>query len=207
MKKIFEIIDEDIIEELLHTVEYGTLALSRDGMPYSVPVNFVYGDGAVYFHGSHGGRKMSVIRSDPNVSLSIVEEHSMIQSYFSSTEGLACPATQFFRSVIIDGVAEIVEEKAEKIKVLTLLMEKLQPEGNHRPLEEEAYDKVLALTAVVKISIREKRAKFKFGQHLDQARFEMIIDHLNERGNEKDKATIVMMKALYRQDKGEEDAT
>jgi len=196
MKPVFEITDRKIIDGVLEQAEYGTLALF-DGAPYSVPVNFVYHDGAVYFHGAKKGRKASALTTNPRVSMSIVESFSLIPSYFSSNEGLACPATHFFKSVIIEGEASFVEETAEKGRVMQALMEKLQPEGKYRDFSDPAYETMLGATGVIRIDIKEIRAKFKFGQHLSEERFEMIIEHLESRGDERDLGTMKMMKKIY----------
>ncbi len=193
MKQIFEITDKKTVEALLKEADYGTLALF-DGVPYSVPVNFVYFEGAICFHGSKKGRKASALAAHPRISMSIVEPFSVIPSYFSSDEGLACPATHFFKSVIIEGEASVIEEPMEKGRVMKALMEKLQPEGKYKDFSDPAYETMLGATAVFKISIDEMRAKFKFGQHLSDERFAMIIRHLEERGDERDLGTVGMMK-------------
>ncbi|WP_455756723.1 pyridoxamine 5'-phosphate oxidase family protein [Sulfurimonas sp.] len=200
MKQIFEIKDKKIIEDMMSKAEFGTLALSSENTPYSVPVNFVHEENVIYFHGSLSGRKMQVIKSNPKVSFSIVENFSLIASYFSSSEELACPATQFFKSISIDGNVKIVEEKQEKIKAMTLLMQKLQPEGHYKPFSDSAYDKMINATAVLRIDVKELRAKFKFGQQLDEQRFDMIISHLENRDSDVDKATIEMMKIHRKRD-------
>jgi len=194
MKQVFEIKDKNIIDQMMSKAEYGTLALCEGDTPYSIPVNFVHDGENVYFHGSQKGRKMKLLRSNPKVSFSIVENFSLIASYFSSDEGLACPATQFFKSIVIDGTVTIVEEKEEKIHALTLLMQKLQPEGQYKPFTNEAYEKMINATAVLKITAAQLKAKFKFGQHLDKNRFDKIISHLEARNSELDIATIEMMK-------------
>jgi len=196
MKQIFEIKEQQTINKILEKAEYGTLALSDNGKPYSIPVNFVMLDNAIYFHGSHKGRKMEILAKNSQVSFSVVENYSLIQSYFSSNDGSACPATQFFKSVIIDGRAIIVEKQEEKAKVLEALMQKLQPEGNYIPLCDESYKKALKATAVVKIEIDELKCKFKFGQHLNQKRFDMIVKYLEKRGKEIDLETIMLMKEM-----------
>lgn len=193
MKQAFEIKDKKIIQSLLDNAEYGTLALCAENVPYSVPVNFVALNYVIYFHGAYKGRKMSMIDQNAKVSFSVVENYSLIQSYFSSTEGLACPATQFFKSVVIDGEAVVVESREEKSMMFEALMKKLQPEGKYISFDEEAYDKAIKATAVVKIVVSEMRAKFKFGQHLNAERFDMIVKHLEERGQKKDLETISLM--------------
>ena len=196
MKAAFEITDEAIIDALIDNASYGTLALSLDERPYSVPMNFVQIEGTIYFHGAKKGRKMQMLEKNPYASFSIVESHALIPSYFSSDAGLACPATHFFKSVIIDGSVEMVETSEEKGKVLSALMQKLQPEGKYRPFSDKDYEKSLNATAVYKLIPTERRAKFKFGQHLDSERFEMIITHLEARGEPIDLQTVAMMRAF-----------
>jgi len=194
MKQIFEIKDDKIIEELLGNVEYGTLAICVDNKPYSVPLNFVKIGDALYFHGAKKGRKIDILKQNMQASFSVVESYSMIQSYFSSKEELACPATQFFKSVTVDGNIVFVDKYDEKVQAMSALMQKLQPEGGYKPLSDEAYTKVINATLVYKLNVEKLRAKFKFGQHLSQERFEMIIEHLAARGDDVDIVTIEAMK-------------
>lgn len=118
----------------------------------------------------------------------------MIQSYFSSTDNLACPATHFFKSIIIDGIIEFVEEYDEKVNVLTKLMEKLQPEGKYRPLSEDTYSKMIHVTCVYKLVPNHIDAKFKFGQKLTDKRFDMILEYLEKRATPIDIETMKLMK-------------
>ena len=194
MNQIFEIKDSVIINSVLDRVEYGTLALSVDNVPYAVPVNFVRIEDTIYFHGALSNKKMKILDQNPRVSFSVVEEYALIASFFSSTEGLACPATQFFKSVSIEGNVEIVEARDEKAMMFEALMQKLQPEGGYKPFSDEAYDKAIKSTAVMKIIPTEIRAKFKLGQHLDNQRFTMIVKHLEERGTEVDRETVALMR-------------
>ena len=194
MNPHFEITDKTVIYDVLDNAEYGTLALSIGDTPYAVPVNFVRIDDALYFHGALKNKKMCIITQNPVVSFSVVENYALIDSDFSSTDGLACPATQFFKSVSIDGVALVVEGRDEKAKVFEALMQKLQPKGGYKPFSDEVYDTPIKTTAVVKIAIREMRCKFKFGQHLSDERFEMIVESLLKRGTPIDKKTVKIMR-------------
>ncbi len=197
MNPHFEIKDIHQIHSVLDSVEYGTLALSVDDVPYAVPLNFVRIGECIYFHGALNNKKMKMLSRNPHVSFSVVENYALIDSNFSTTEGLACPATQFFKSVSIDGVVEMVEDKAEKAVVFEALMKKLQPEGGYKPFSDAEYDKSIKATAVVKIIPHTTRCKFKFGQHLSKDRFDMILSHLEKRNSEVDKKTIKMMKLHY----------
>jgi len=200
MKHVFEIKDKTIINAVLDSAEYGTLALSADDTPYAAPVNFVRIAEDIHFHGALQNKKMKILKQNPKVSFSVVKNYALIASYFSTTEGLACPATQFFKSISIQGIATIVEDREEKVKVFEALMKKLQPEGGYKSFHEKAYDKALKATAVIKITPEQIRAKFKFGQHLSKERFAMILSHLKKRGQPLDKETISMMKLLRKTD-------
>ncbi len=190
----FEIKDKKIIENVLIEAEYGTLALCADNKPYSVPINFVYVDEIFYFHGSKSGKKIEYIKSNPNASLNVVLPYSIIQSYFSSNDGLASPTTHFFKSISIDGEIEFIKEYEKKVFILEALMKKFQPEGKYIPLSEKVYSKVINATEIFKLNPNEIRAKFKLGQHLPKERFNMIIEHLETRGSEIDKLSAIEMR-------------
>ncbi|MEA1915879.1 MAG: pyridoxamine 5'-phosphate oxidase family protein [Campylobacterota bacterium] len=194
MKKEFEIDDQEIISKILDEAQYGTLALCAHNKPYSLPINFVEIDNQIYFHGAKKGKKIDFLKENSFASFSVVESYSMIQSYFSSTKGLACPATHFFKSVIIDGQIEFIDNYDEKVLMLDQLMVKLQPEGNYKPLDKEVYTKAINATTIYKLVPQTTKAKFKFGQNLTEERFDMIIEHLQNRAQEKDIATIKLMK-------------
>lgn len=194
MKNQMRMKNKTLIEEVLNTVEYGTLAISKDNKPYSLPINFVYDEDSIYFHGAKKGKKKEYMLANDNASFSVVEPYSVIQSYFSSKDDLACPATHFFKSVICEGKVKIVEDYDEKVKALELLMEKLQPEGKYLSLKEEIYKKRIDATEVFKFNIKQMEGKLKVGQNLPKERFEMVLEHLEKRGYELDKETIKQMK-------------
>jgi len=194
MNPHFKIEDKSIINEILDQAEYGTLALSVDNTPYAVPLNFVRIEDGIYFHGALKNRKMKMLAQNPKVSFSVVENYSLIDSDFSSNDDLACPATQFFKSISIDGKVEMVEDKKEKTVMFEALMKKLQPKGGYKPFNDEVYSKALKSTAIYKLVADDMSCKFKFGQHLNEERFEMIIGSLEARGTQIDMATVKIMR-------------
>jgi nitroimidazol reductase NimA-like FMN-containing flavoprotein (pyridoxamine 5'-phosphate oxidase superfamily) len=194
MKKAFEITDDKIISEILDNAEYGTLALCIENKPYSVPINFVESDGEIFFHGEKKGKKIDMMKQNQNASFSVVEDYSLLPSYFSSDKGDACPATHMFKSIIVNGVIEFIEEYDEKVKAMSALMLKLQKEGKYIPLNHEMYKKALNALCVYKLIPVEKKAKFKLGQNFNEERYTRVVSHLEERGNAKDLATIELLK-------------
>ena len=194
MNPNFEIKDKVLIYNVLDKAEYGTLALCMDNKPYAVPVNFVRIGDDIYFHGALKNKKMKMLAQNPAVSFSVVENYALIDSDFSSVDGLACPATQFFKSVSIEGVVEVLESREVKVKVFEALMQKFQPKGGYKPFSDSDYDAAIKATAVVKIAVETLSCKFKFGQHLNEERFEMIVSHLLRRGTQIDRETVKIMK-------------
>lgn len=89
---------------ILKRAKTATLALAGDeGYPYSVPVNFVYEDGKIYFHGAKEGHKIDAIKNSPKVSMSIIDQEDVIEEEL----------TTYFRSIIIFGKARILEDDNE----------------------------------------------------------------------------------------------
>ena len=200
-RKEFYITDKEDIEGLLASSTYGVLGLIDDeGFPYTVPLNFVYHDGAIYAHGAitQNSKKIKSIKANNKASFTAVQEYSLLPSYFTGSE-LACPATQFFKSVFIRGNVELVSDADEKIASLSALMQKLQPEGHYKPITaaNEEYAKELNATAVIKLAPNTLTAKFKFGQNQKPEAFEKLISELTNRGDIIDKETIRMMKKYY----------
>ncbi len=199
--------DEETIQRILETAPYADLGLITKEGPLIVPVSFAGDTEAIYFHGKRGGRKMEAIRQSSHVFVSIVELGSLIPSYFSSEEGLACPATQFFASLEIEGSAQELHSSNEKARALEKLMQKYQPEGNYLPLNNEPrYAKALEATAVVEIVIEQIRPKVKYGQKLPAERWERIHRFLAERGTALDLATLRRMEHYRTKERNRENS-
>lgn len=190
----FEVNDKTAFEGLLAECEYGTLSLAGDGEPYGAPVNFVWFDGCVCFHGAKEGRKAEMMAKNPKAAFSVVKPYSLIPSYFSDTVA-ACPATQYFASAHIAGSVKIVEDDAEKCAVLNAMMQKLQPDGGYETIDSAnpMYAKMTAQTAVWKLTPTHTSMKVKAGQNLPKERKEAITYKLRERGSALDADTAQCM--------------
>ncbi len=170
----------------------GVLTFSgADGWPKAVPLNYVWHENAVYFHGSKQGEKMAGIANDPRAEFVVYEAHAFIPSYFTDPY-LACPATVFFRSVRIRGTVVQVEEAEEKASALGALLRNMQPEGGHAPIDasDRRYASSLRGVAVMRLDPDSLTGKFKFGQNVPEARREKIIEGLLERGLPGDADTV-----------------
>jgi nitroimidazol reductase NimA-like FMN-containing flavoprotein (pyridoxamine 5'-phosphate oxidase superfamily) len=194
-RKEYQMSEQEEMMRLLATVGHGYLgAIRSDGWPTVVPLNFVYYDNRIYFHGAREGEKMESLKRDDRVTFIVVEDFSVIPSYYRD-EQLACPATQYYKSVMVRGHARIVSELSEKARALQAMMEKLQPEGGHLAIspEEPIYKNNLKTTAVIAIEIESMTGKFKFGQNLPKASRAQVAEKLSQRGCPIDHATVAAM--------------
>lgn len=87
----FEINDKALVEELFATCEHGTLCLVDEDEPYAVPLNFVWHDETICFHGSQEGRKMEVIAKNPKASFSVVKPLSVFHRILAIPAPLVLP--------------------------------------------------------------------------------------------------------------------
>ena len=117
-----QITDPAELESLLRSSEVCHLSMVDDGMPYLVPMNFGYADGALYFHSAPEGRKIDVLKSNPDVCFSIISRNILVKGE------KACSWTASFTSVIGTGTAEVITDKAEKEKGMAILMSQYSDE-------------------------------------------------------------------------------
>ncbi len=188
-RKEFKIEDRNEIEKFLNKMSFGFLGTaSSDDFPNIVPLNYIWALGNIYFHGARTGRKVNELKQNANVTFAVADEVALIPSYFND-EKYACPATSFFKSVIVYGSLEFVIDMEEKIFALDLFMKKLQPGGGYEPfnLEDEEYKKNIKGVNVFKITPSKISAKFKFGQNRDEKSWENTKQKLLKRNLQRDK--------------------
>jgi len=199
-RKEFAIGDENKADVIafLEEITFGFLGtIGEDGYPNITPLNYVYYNGDIYFHGSKIGEKMSSLAANSKVSFSVAKEYSIIPSYMNDPK-YACPATAFFKSVLFRGQAEVVHDLQEKCDVFTAFMVKLQPEGGYEAIipTDQGYAKQVSAAAIVKINVEEMTSKFKFGQNWSEKKMNKVSDQLIDRDQDLDQETVRLMK-LY----------
>ncbi len=193
----YELTDEATAFAFLDAQTHGFLGFTRpDGWPGMVAVNFVRIGRSIFFHGSPEGEKMRSLAADPRVTFLVADDFSIIPSYFTNPQ-MACPATQYYRAVLVRGRARILGTRDERAAALQALMEKLQPDGGHQPItaDNPIYIKSLDTTAVIEVPIEEWTAKFKFGQNLPNRKRLSVAEQLLDRANPRDIETVDAMAA------------
>jgi len=145
-----EIRDRAEVDAVLREAMVGRLGTCSDGRPYVVPLSFAYHEGKIYFHGAVEGKKMADISRNPRVCFE-VDESELVPAEDP------CNFNFRYRSVIADGKARVIEDPAERLAALRLLVEKYAP-GKGGTLTEERVRGSASL-AVVEIKIEEMAGK------------------------------------------------
>ena len=135
------------IEEILQRESVLYLGLVDNGQPYVVPMNFGFADGCLYLHSALEGRKMEVLKRNPQVSFAVVTDAAVVPN------DIACHSSARYRSVIGFGRVSFLAEPADKIKALETLMRKFAP----GPFTFD--DGALAKTVALKITIESMTGK------------------------------------------------
>jgi len=177
-----------------------------DGYPRTVPVNFVSIGDRIYFHGTADGEKHVALADGQKVTFCIAVPYSMIPSYWRSPD-YACPASQYFESVLVRGRGAIVADRNEKAAALQALMEKHQPEGGFRQIDpaDPLYAKAIEEVAIFRVDPDRIDIRTKFGDHLSPEIRRRIIGKLKERNLGSDGATAHEMERRLNSPQPDED--
>ena len=104
---------------MLEQLSYCTLALQGDdGYTYSVPVSFAYAGGKIFFHSATEGKKYDSILKNNKISFSAVEKDDVKPAEF----------TTHYKSVVGFGKIKLLENKAEILHAMELILEKYSPD-------------------------------------------------------------------------------
>lgn len=127
--------DRQEIEEFLKEAQIGRLGTVDERQPYIIPLNFLYHEGKIYFHGKRG-KKITYLKSNNKVCFEIDEFKGILSA------DTACQFTVRARSVITIGKVKFIEEPKEKLQILEKLMDKYSPR-DPKPFNESQVRSVI----------------------------------------------------------------
>jgi ribosomal protein S18 acetylase RimI-like enzyme/nitroimidazol reductase NimA-like FMN-containing flavoprotein (pyridoxamine 5'-phosphate oxidase superfamily) len=153
-------------------------------------------DERLYFHGTDHGEKLSLLEGE--VVASCDEVVAQVPSYWIHPE-LACPASTYYLSAIIEGKVERIDDPAHKARALTALMRHFQPEGGYAEIDpdDKRYRKVLELLMVAQLVPTRVSAKHKLGQHRTPQQIERVLAGLWRRGAPGDLCALRMIREAH----------
>ncbi len=149
---VYKILDEAIVCHVGFTVE---------NQPFVIPTGYGRKDDVLYIHGSAASRMMRNLSKgiDVCVTITLIDGLVLARSAFHHSMN--------YRSVVIFGNAELIEDEAEKFEALRLFTEHIIPNRWNEIREPNA--KELKGTTVLKLPITEASAKIRTGDPIDDA--------------------------------------
>jgi nitroimidazol reductase NimA-like FMN-containing flavoprotein (pyridoxamine 5'-phosphate oxidase superfamily) len=119
------------IDAFLKQGFWGVLATSLNDEPYGVPIIYAYDDDGMFYIANGPGKKIQIVEQNPNVTLTIVE----LEDY-----------GRRWRSVIVYGKVELVEELGEKLHAFNALRKQIpRPAARLRDAAKLAMAKVIRI--------------------------------------------------------------
>ena len=141
------------IEDVLSIQCVGHIGCHDEGHIYVVPISYAYDGENIYCH-SYEGKKIDLMRINPDVCFEVDEMRDMAN----------------WKSVILQGNFEEINDKAERIKALKILLKRPLPIsssitthlGQTWPFVGDEFDGLNDIPGIVfRISINEKTGRFE----------------------------------------------
>ena len=118
MRRIKQQLSEEEALEVLKHAKRGVLSvIGDDGWPYGVYLNPHYENGKIYFHSARVGHKIDALRNDVRASFTIIDEGIKDEGGWAYT----------FKSVVVFGKVELVENQNEAIEICRRLARRFNP--------------------------------------------------------------------------------
>lgn len=146
-RKDRQISDEAQLSSIIAESRVCRLAMLDGNRPYIVPLCFGYQPGFLFFHSAPRGKKIDLLRHNPNVCFEFDLTYGMVES------AKACQWSMKYRSVIGFGKALFIENPEEKREALGIIMRQ------YTDGEFSFGDEMLEATAVFKVRIESMSGK------------------------------------------------
>lgn len=146
-RKERQITDIAEISNILKSGKVMNLALADNNVPFTVPVFYAYDGIAVYFHSALAGTKIEMMKKNSLVCFSVSVDNGCVES------DKACDFEARHRTVIGLGHAVFIEDEAEKIKALDMIVALFTDKKFEYPKNN------LGGTAVIRIDIESIKGK------------------------------------------------
>ena len=147
MRRINQKLEDKECIKIIEKSKRGHLALLGDNeYPYVIPLDYVYHDEKIYFHGALEGHKVDSIRKSNKASFSIMDEGVKLDDNWYYT----------FKNVICFGLIKEINDDELIIKVLELFGEKYFPESVST---QDEIDKHLEHTLILELTVEHMSGK------------------------------------------------
>ncbi|MCY8612112.1 pyridoxamine 5'-phosphate oxidase family protein [Bacillus haynesii] len=155
--------DSEKIGRFLSEAQTGYLGLAAHGTPYVIPLNFVWKNGCIYFHGASEGRKMDMLHENSNVCFTVSEQYGTMVHLIPAKTDTA------YMSVVLFGTASMITDLDEATSAMQSLLDKYVPGYYSSPLHKTHVEKYRSSlgskTVVFKVQPIEITAKENMLNH------------------------------------------
>jgi len=110
--------DRKEIETILKLCKTCYVAMSDDNFPYVLPMNFALDGDRVILHSAQSGRMWETIRKNPKVCIN----WTLGEELAWQDEKVGCSYRVKSKSVIVEGIAEIIDDMEEKERIMRQFM-------------------------------------------------------------------------------------
>jgi uncharacterized protein len=113
--------DSEIAKQVIDKCDVCYIGMTdQDNRPYVLPFNFGFENNTIYFHSGPGGRKLNILKNNPEVCVSFSTDHQL----FHRHEQVACSYGMRYRSVLAFGKIEFIEDYDQKVEIMNIIMKK-----------------------------------------------------------------------------------
>ena len=151
MRTVF-IEEREKIDEVIRECKTCFLAMSDNGSPYVLPMNFALVGETIILHSAQSGRMWETIKKNPKVCIN----WTLGEDLAWQDEHVGCSYRVKSKSVNVEGEVEIVDDYDEKLRCLHLLM------GQYSNREFEFNKPAVVNVGIIKVKIEKITAK-EFG--------------------------------------------
>ena len=118
MRRIKQQLSEEESLEVLKKAKRGVLSvIGDDGWPYGIYLNPHFENGRIFFHGAKEGHKIDALKKDARASFTVIDEGVKDEGGWAYA----------FRSVVVFGRVEFVEDQNEAVEICRRLARRFNP--------------------------------------------------------------------------------
>ena len=122
-RKEKEITDNKVLHNIIRSSQVCRLGLSDGNNPYIVPLCFGYKEKTLYFHSAQEGKKIEILKKNPNVCFEFDQNSEVVQAEKPCSWGVK------YQSIIGYGKAIFLENLEEKREALNIIMSQYSNEN------------------------------------------------------------------------------
>lgn len=123
------ITDQSVIDEVAKACDVCFVAMvDENNKPYNIGMNFGYHQGIIYLHSGPKGRKLDILRNNPHVCVTMSTAHQM----YHQSEDVACSYGMKYKSILVKGRVEFIEDLDTKVEVLSAIMRQYTGREDYR---------------------------------------------------------------------------